>query len=63
MRKKLTLAIKLQPDGRPVRATDPDPHKTPSRFSNRLLPQLPSVSPSKIHGALKMRTRHTARPR
>jgi hypothetical protein len=63
MRKKLTLAIELQPDGRPARPSVPDPRKTPSRFGQRLLPQLPSVAPSKIYGAPKMRTRHTAKPK
>lgn len=71
-RKKNPLVIERQDDGRPIRAVldprlgqrpIPDPRKSPTRLGARLLPQLPSVSPSKAHGAVKPRVRHTARPR
>jgi len=52
-RKKPSLAIELDDLGRPARPTVPDPRKTsPRRLGQRLLPQVPSVPPSKI--------RHTA---
>jgi hypothetical protein len=52
-RKKKGLAIELDDLGRPARPTVLDPRKFGSnRLGQRLQPQLPSVTPSKI--------RHTA---
>jgi hypothetical protein len=51
-RKKKGLAIELDDLGRPARPTVPDPKKTSPRLGQKLLPQVPSVPPSKI--------RHTA---
>jgi hypothetical protein len=54
-RKKPTLAVDLQPDGRPVRDL-PSPLKIgPRPLGRRLLPQLP-------HAELKTKIRHTAVP-
>jgi hypothetical protein len=54
--RKAKLDVDLMPDGRPARPTVPDPRKTsPRHLGQRLLPQVPSVAPSKI--------RHTAVPR
>jgi hypothetical protein len=55
--KKPSLAVELQPDGRPAREL-PDPRKAGTRLSQRLLPQLPHEAPSS-----KTRVRHTAVPR
>jgi hypothetical protein len=51
--RKKGLAIELDELGRPARPTVPDPRKTsPRQLGQKLLPQVPSVPPSKI--------RHTA---
>lgn len=51
-RKKKGLAIELDDLGRPARPMVPDPRKIGTRLDHRILPQIPSVSSSKI--------RHTA---
>jgi hypothetical protein len=66
-KRKNPLVIDRQEDGRPIlvprlgQRLVPDPRKTPTKLGSKVLPQLPSVSPSKIHGAPKLR--RTARPR
>jgi hypothetical protein len=51
---RIKQAPPLTPEGKPARQI-PDPRKIGTRLSQRLLPQLPHVAPTKI--------RKTARPR
>lgn len=62
MKKKNPFVVARQPDGRPARPA-PDPQKA-TRFGIDLLPQVPSVAPSKLKGAPHpVRRRHPARPK
>jgi hypothetical protein len=47
-RKKKGLAIELDDLGRHARPAVPDPRKVGTRLDHRILPQVPSVAPSKI---------------
>jgi hypothetical protein len=55
-RKKLSLAVELQPDGRPAAQQFPDPRKIgPQSLGRRVLPQIPSAQPTRM--------RHTTIPK